>query len=82
MKRYTDAQRAADYKIVFGSPVGEKVLTDILAKAHVFSPVATLDPIEAARIEGARALALHIASFKKFDAATFTQAWRSPEEID
>lgn len=81
-KRYTDAQRANDYKVVFGTPVGEKVLTDILVKAHVFAPVKTLDPIESARIEGARALALHIASFKKFDAARFLETWRAPEELD
>jgi hypothetical protein len=81
MAKYTDAQRANDYKIVFGSPVGEKVLTDILVKAHVFKPVIPTDPIEAARIEGARALALHIASFKKFDAARFIENWRAPEEV-
>jgi hypothetical protein len=82
MTRYTDKQRATDYKVVFGSPLGEKVLTDILVKAHVFAPVKTIDPIEAARIEGARALALHIASFKKFDAARFVESWRAPEEVD
>lgn len=82
MKKYTDAQRANDYAVVFGGPLGEKVLTDILVKAMVFAPIVTNDPIAAARCEGARELALHIASFKRFDASRFMQAWKSPEEAE
>lgn len=66
-KGYSDQQRQADYKDVFGSVEGKRVLADIMAKASVFAPIMTVDPIAAARIEGARALALHIGSFVAFD---------------
>jgi len=81
MSKYTDEQRAIDYKLVFGTPDGERVLTDIMVKASVFKPIAHVDPIECARMEGARALALHIASFKRFDAKSFLDSWKAPEEI-
>ena len=77
---YTDEQRAIDYKVVFGTPDGRRVLTDILIKGHVWMPITTTDPIEAARVEGARQLALHIASFDRFDADKFKAAWRDPED--
>lgn len=78
--KYTDAMRANDYKVTFGSDTGRKVLTDILIKGNVYQPILTSDPIEAARQEGARHLALHIASFIKFDASKFIDTWSAPEE--
>jgi hypothetical protein len=66
--KYTDAMRAVDYKVTFGTETGRKVLTDIMLKGNVWNPIMASDPIEAARQEGARHLALHIASFIKFDA--------------
>lgn len=78
---YTDQQRANDYKTVFGSPIGKKVLTDILMKANLFSPIQPTDPVVAARMEGARHLALHIASFIRFDANEFVQSWKQTEEV-
>lgn len=77
IKKYSDAQRSSDYKSVFeGSAEGRRVLADIMAKACVFSPVATLDPIASARIEGARQLALHIGSFVAFDKRHWTEIVR------
>ena len=78
--KYTDSMRANDYKVVFGTDTGRKVLTDILLKGNVFNAIEAPDPIEAARMEGARHLALHIASFVKFDADKFIQTWKAPEE--
>ena len=78
---YTDEQRAIDYKLVFGTPDGRRVLTDILIKGNAFHPVATTDQVEANRAEGARHLALHIASFVRFDADTFMAAWKEPEDV-
>lgn len=80
-KRYTDHMRSMDYKEVFGTPTGERVLTDIMVKANVFKAIETADPLMAARAEGARWLALHIASFKRFDAKSFMQSWKAPEEV-
>ena len=77
---YTDKMRATDYKVVFGSDTGRKVLTDIMVKGNVFQPISIADPIEAARLEGARHLALHIASFIKFDASKFIDTWKAPED--
>lgn len=81
MNDYTDQQRSNDYKVVFGSPIGQKVLTDILMKANVFTPIIPTDPIEAARMEGARHLALHVASFIRFNSDKFVQTWQQTEEI-
>lgn len=77
---YTDEERSNDYKVVFGSPMGRRVLTDILVKGNVFGPIAHPDVNECLRMEGARALALHIASFDRFDADKFRQSWRQPKE--
>jgi hypothetical protein len=79
---YTDKERSDDYKIVFGTPTGRKVLTDILNKGNVFAPIVATDPVAAANMEGARHLALHIASFIKFDADRFIDTWKAPEEAD
>lgn len=81
-RKYTDAQRTADYKTVFGSPLGMKVLTDIMDKASVFRPIIHASRSERDRMEGARALALHISEFVKFDAKSFMDAWKRPEEVD
>jgi len=76
---YSDKQRQADYKVIFGTPLGRKVLTDILIKGNVFTPV-NAPGEEAHRQEGARQLALHIASFVRFDADKFADHWQSPED--
>lgn len=75
--KYSNAQRDADYKSVFeGTAEGRRVLADIMAKGFVFSPIQTLDPIAAARIEGARQLALHIGSFVAFSKRHWTEIVR------
>lgn len=79
---YSDKQRQADYKVVFDTPLGRKVLTDILVKANVFQAITHPDPGECQRMEGARTLALHIASFVRFDADKFLDRWKAPEEAD
>ena len=81
MTQYTDQQRSNDYKVVFGSPIGQKVLTDILMKANVFSPITSTDPIACAQMEGARHLALHIASFIRFNSDQFVKSWKQVEEV-
>lgn len=79
---YTDKERAIDYKVVFGTPTGRKVLTDIMVKGCLFHPIVEADPVAAARMEGARHMALHIASFLKFDADRFLDTWQAPEDAD
>lgn len=71
-KTITDETRASDYKALFGTSLGQRVLTDILIKGNVFSPIKHSDPKECDRMEGARQLALHISSFIDFDASKFS----------
>ena len=71
-KAYTDESRATDYKALFGTPLGQRVLTDIFIKGNVFSPIRHPDPSECLRMEGARQLALHMASFIDFNASKFS----------
>lgn len=71
-KAITDETRANDYKALFGTPLGQRVLTDILVKGNVFSPIRHPDPKECDRMEGARQLALHISSFIDFDSSKFS----------
>ena len=71
-KTITDETRANDYKALFSTPLGQRVLTDIFVKANVFSPIRHPDSRECDRMEGARQLALHIASFIDFDATKFS----------
>lgn len=59
------------YKSVFGTPDGERVLTDILTSGFVFDAVHYADPILSARGEGARALALRIARYVGLDLKFF-----------
>lgn len=80
-KPYNDVSRVIDYRAVFGTDTGRRVLTDILVKGNVFAPIVPTDPIAAARMEGARHLALHIASFIKFDASSFMDAWKDPKDV-
>lgn len=78
-KRYTDRERAVDYKNVFGTPEGQRVLTDIMHKGGLFTPNEATGE-QAHRIEGARHLALHISSFVRFDASKFIDAWVEPKD--
>lgn len=80
-KPYSDQSRVIDYRAVFGTDTGRRVLTDILLKGNVFAPIVPTDPVAAARMEGARHLALHIASFIKFDADQFMDVWKNPEDV-
>lgn len=81
-KAYSDDARVRDYLIVFeGTDEGKRVLADILSKANVFSPILDTDPMSAARKEGARALALHIASLVAFDKKDWTESVRNTREL-
>ena len=79
--KYSDASRANDYKALFASPLGQRVLTDILVKGNVFSPISGATHDECMRMEGARHLALHISSFINFDASKFADQHQMTQEI-
>lgn len=63
---YDDKMRLADYRIVFGSPEGKRVLNDLIARHYVlgttFGQGSTFsaEPTILARNEGQRDVVLHI----------------------
>jgi hypothetical protein len=73
-QRYTDVQRARDYKDVFSGPVGRRVLHDIMGRAGVFAPIQAFGE-QGQRAEGMRQFALSIGSYVVFDGASFMDAW-------
>ena len=79
--KYDDTARANDYKALFASPLGQRVLTDILIKGNVFSPIKGATHDDCMRMEGGRHLALHIASFINFDASKFSDQHAMTQEI-
>lgn len=72
-KSYSDAQRAQDYKDVFNSPQGRRVLADLMAAARVFTPIHTTDPLTLAFHQGERNLALRIATFMAYRPEDFVE---------
>lgn len=68
---YTDEERAVDYKIVFGSPLGEKVLIDILMLGHVYSIIPQGDLLMVGIGMGENNLAKRIASYVGYSPADF-----------
>lgn len=54
---------AKDYRVVFATPEGERVLADLLRACHVLEPVFSGDALEMAHREGMRNVALRIVSF-------------------
>jgi len=75
-KKYTDAQRAQDYKDTFDGVVGRRVLHDIMARGGVFAPITAMGE-QAQRAEGMRQLALSIGSYVVFDAKSYMDAWNT-----
>lgn len=80
-KAYTDQERANDYKTVFGTPTGQKVLSDILSRSHVFTGIKALKSEDRMIAEGMRQCALLIANFVRWDANKFVDQWKQTEEI-
>ena len=78
--KYDDNARQIDYKEVFGTATGRKVLTDIMVKASVFTPIMGETEFDRGRMEGMRQLALHISSFVRFNADKFMEHWKEPDE--
>lgn len=71
---YTDEQRAYDYKIVFGSDLGRKVLDDILRMGHVYAvfPLQS-DPFTLGISAGENNLAKRIAAYVGYDPSVFVR---------
>ena len=60
MARYLKAQRVRDYRIVFGSVEGQRVLNDLVARGWVLSGTLHENPQITAHREGERNMVLEI----------------------
>ena len=58
--RYTDRNRIMDYRTVFGTPEGKRVLADMCARYWVFGSLLHADAIVMAHREGERNTVLDI----------------------
>lgn len=61
------AAKVHDYKVVFGSEAGERVLYDLMRSAHVLSTTFSVEPCEMAMREGERNIVLRILTVLKMD---------------
>lgn len=68
---YDDEDRARDYREVFLSAAGQRVLADLVLQCHVVSPIRPGDPYAAAHAEGERNVALRILSFLHYTPEQF-----------
>jgi hypothetical protein len=58
--RYDDRMRLADYRIVFGSAEGKRVLYDLIARHYVLGTTFSGEQLTMAYCEGQRDVVLHI----------------------
>lgn len=70
-KQYT---LALDYRKVFGSPEGQRVLFDLMKAHHMLSPVFRKDKDEALFHDGERNVVLRIMTKLKMDPAKLKEA--------
>jgi hypothetical protein len=58
--RYDDRMRLMDYRIVFGSEEGKRVLYDLIARHYVLGSTFSGEQLTMAHCEGQREVVLHI----------------------
>jgi len=73
VKRKKNEQLALDYKRVFATPEGQRVLADLMLYCGVYQSHNEHDPCRMARLEGNREVGLYIATFMAWRPDTFVQ---------
>lgn len=68
---YDDEKRARDYRVVFGSPEGERVLADLIDMNGVLRPTFDPDPNVSAFNEGRRNVLLDILRYLSVEPEQF-----------
>ena len=68
-----DKVMSLKYQSVYNHSEGAAVFADIFAQANLYSPIQTVDPIEAAREEGKRQLALYVVRMLSLKPEDFLQ---------
>jgi len=58
--RYDDRMRLMDYRVVFGSEEGKRVLYDLIARHYVLGTTFSGEQLTMAHCEGQREVVLHI----------------------
>lgn len=58
--KYDDRMRLADYRIVFGSAEGKRVLNDLIARHYLLGSTFSSEATIMAHAEGQRVVVLHI----------------------
>lgn len=76
---YSDEQRSRDYRAVFNTPAGDRVLADLVAACHVLKPIPPGDALASAFAEGERNVALRIMAFLHYTPAEFR---RLPQQVE
>jgi len=76
--------RASDYKNVFGSGQGKRVLLDLMKEHHIMSPTisAKVDSHDLAFNEGARNVVLRILKIMKTDLSQIEKLMEDAENVE
>jgi hypothetical protein len=72
--KYDDRMRLADYRMVFGSAEGKRVIHDLIARHYVLGSTFAGDPITMAHNEGQREVVLHILRYMQMKPSDIPQA--------
>jgi hypothetical protein len=73
-QRYDDRMRLQDYRAVFGSGEGRRVLNDLMARHYLLGSTLSADPISMAHAEGQREVVLHILRYMQMTPSDIPQA--------
>jgi hypothetical protein len=73
-QRYDDRMRLQDYRIVFGSPEGKRVLHDLIARHYVLGSTFSSEATIMAHAEGQRDVVLQVLRFMQMRPADIPEA--------
>jgi hypothetical protein len=83
--KYTDRDRLSDYRTVFSTPEGKKVLLDLIARHYVLGSTFHNEPTIMANNEGQREVVLHILRYmqmKPSDIPTLREGMLAQFELE
>lgn len=78
--RYDDRQRITDYKALFNSGLGQRVLNDMLVRHWFFNSTLHTDPAIMAHREGERNVMLYILRYLEMKPADLAEVRQSLQE--
>ena len=82
-KAQAEQELSSDYRVVFGSPQGERVKADLMMRANVYHEISGKDLFELGVKEGERRFALHLVKMMGLKSEHFiTGAWQTADTIN